>query len=73
MTELTASRSAGAFLRRVDDPDATCIDIVEFFEPKSSAGPYPTVIDPGIRRTALKVAGDFDEVYNKLSDQGIKL
>lgn len=72
MTQFDRVKIRGAFLRWGDDPDATCIDIVEFLEPKSSAGPYPTVFNLGICRTALKVAGDFDEVYKKLSDQGIK-
>ncbi|MGN6868449.1 MAG: VOC family protein [Solirubrobacteraceae bacterium] len=72
MTQFGRVVIRGAFCRWGDNPDATCIDLVEFVEPKAVGQPYPTVYNLGICRTALKVEGDLDEVYQELQDKGIE-
>jgi catechol 2,3-dioxygenase-like lactoylglutathione lyase family enzyme len=72
MTQFPRVKIRGAFLRWGDNPNATCIDIVEFLEPKAVGAPYPTVYNLGICRTALKVTGDLDDVYQALSEKGVE-
>ncbi len=45
---------------------------MEFIDPKAVGKPYPSVYNLGICRTALRVAGDFDEVYEDLKAKGIE-
>lgn len=72
MTEYDEVKIRGAFVKWGDDEHATVIDLLEFIEPKPVGKPYDTVYNLGICRTALKVSGDLDEVYDDLRSKGVE-
>ena len=72
MTDQPRVRIRGAFLRWGDDENATNIDVLQFIEPAPTGKPYPTLNNIGICRTALKVAGDLDAVYEQLKSKGVE-
>jgi glyoxylase I family protein len=65
-------RLRGAFLRWGEDPAATYIDLVQFVEPQPTGQPYAVLNNLGICRTAFKVSGDLDAIYEDLLTKGVE-